>query len=1475
MPIAVPPGARPAPIFRPPGSMLEPPAAPGAAAAGYVIVQRGVWGGSGGSLSQTTRAGNTLIVYISSNTATVPTVTATGVNGTIANLTCGYWSLGHNGDYTGIFYLLNTPPTVTGITTSSVYASYYREVQGIPANPIVYWNWGGNATAGTTISVPISGYAVAGDFTTAVVSYDVSNAGTVHADGWTDDQLMSNFGQTSYTLATTGGSATMTSATYDDCSLTFKQVNQAGVPPINWSAVPGTFVNSYVTSGQSSLAVTPVQAGNLLVVYAKVSGGTISVSGVSGTGTTGWQQALPNFLDTYSTPQIQNAWIGTITAAGSTTLNLTFSAAIGSTAVELCVQEFNPGTGVVATYTVDVSNTQTNSGSANYHTWPTLTPSTANGELFVGFGRVPGLPGSGTLSTPSAPAVLQQDSNNNPFLYALNIVSAFNPQIWDTTSAQSYTSGFLVIATPTTPVSETDTAGAADVLGVGAAVPLPDAAGAAEAVSITATTSSADVAGAVDALAVSVAIPLAEAAGAADAIAITAKMETLQDAFPGSSLNGSLWNSYGPVSVSAGTLTLTDAASSTAGNAGIYSVAHYDLTGSYLLVHLTSAGGQYSTTQANLQVYLNSNNLVSLQVNNGSLLAITEVAGSYTTQGSIAYSATSMAWLRIRESSGTLYFDYGPDGHTWTNLASAADPFAVTSLLAYVQEGQYGGSDPQATSTWASLNMPQAPLPDAAGAADALAVSSAVPLAERGAAADQLAVSAAVPLAEAAGAADSLAVAHAITLADTAGAADQVAVAAAVPLAEVAAAAEALSVVVTVPLSETAGASDKAAITATVSLPDAGAAAESMIIGIAQADAAGATDALAVSVTIQLTDTAGAAESQVIGVSYADAAGSADAISITASTSTSDAAGAAEAVSVSAAVPLTETAAASDAIAVVVTAGLADTAGAADQLAVSSAVALADRAAAVEAQAIGLSQADVAGAVEALTVQVTTSLADSAGAADSIAVTYAISLADAAAGSEAVAITAAVPEAEAGAASDTLTVTAAASLAEVAGAVDALSVVAGSAVSYADAAAGSDAVTIAASVPETDVAGAADTAAVAATLSLAEAAAAADAISVAVLNPVALADAAGAKDTLAASAAVVITETAGATDSITASVAAPAADAAGAADAISVVVGGQAVNLADSGAGADQISVAATANLADVSGAADALTVGATALAQDDAASTDALGVTAGLSVADAAGAADALSVVVSQAVTLADAAAAQDAISVSVSVPLAEAGGAADVLTISALVALTEAAGAADRFVSISSEARTGTVFWEAHQDHARWLAVAEKQRWEASSSGARWLAEPRQARWDTEPEQARWRAEMGQARWAAQPEPGRWEATLQTFSPISSTSPEFVNIRWTSDLDGTSVDPTLTPLGCQYALPVSSGNLAEPAAAVTWYTGAWLLDGTGKGYVQQCIVGPGTTGPTLTAGKYDVWGQVQGTPEAPKKFVGVLTVY
>ena len=122
-----------------------------------------------------------------------------------------------------------------------------------------------------------------------------------------------------------------------------------------------------------------------------------------------------------------------------------------------------------------------------------------------------------------------------------------------------------------------------------------------------------------------------------------------------------------------------------------------------------------------------------------------------------------------------------------------------------------------------------------------------------------------------------------------------------------------------------------------------------------------------------------------------------------------------------------------------------------------------------------------------------------------------------------------------------------------------------------------------------------------------------------------------------------------------------------------------------------------------------------------------------------------------------------------------------------------------------------------------------------------------------------------------------------MTAFQPVSAAGLAYINVTWTSELLGTVIDPTgqsagSTLLPVLTAFPVSSGNPLEPAQAVTWYTAYWLLGSTAAGWTSQCLAGPSGGGGLvqLTAGmQYDIWGQVQGTPEVPKICAGTLPVY
>jgi len=202
----------------------------------------------------------------------------------------------------------------------------------------------------------------------------------------------------------------------------------------------------------------------------------------------------------------------------------------------------------------------------------------------------------------------------------------------------------------------------------------------------------------------------------------------------------------------------------------------------------------------------------------------------------------------------------------------------------------------------------------------------------------------------------------------------------------------------------------------------------------------------------------------------------------------------------------------------------------------------------------------------------------------------------------------------------------------------------------------------------------------------------------------------------------------------------------------------------------------------------------------------------------------------------------------------LGDAGTAADTVVIALHVADV---GTGVDTLFVPAPGFTGTVTWRAGALPRRWQTAAQRTRWAAEPVAGRWTIKATQ-------------------RWAAKPASARWKAVLVAgFTPIASISLQEINILWTSDLAGTVVDPTVLPLVVQMAFPVSSGNLNAPAQPVTWYAASWLPSTTVKGWVAQCLVGPGGM-LTLTAGQsYDVWSQIQGSPEIPKVFAGVQQVY
>lgn len=179
-------------------------------------------------------------------------------------------------------------------------------------------------------------------------------------------------------------------------------------------------------------------------------------------------------------------------------------------------------------------------------------------------------------------------------------------------------------------------------------------------------------------------------------------MESLQDAFPGSTLNAQ-WGSYGTVTVAANQAAVASGTS----ESGIYSVSGYMLTGSYMLAKVTpytGGTGGYTYFQAITET---GSGGAGIQYNSGSIWAYwISSSGAVTSLATLTYDPVNHAWWRIRESGGTTYFDTAPDGLVWTNRWSVADPIIYNSMEAQLGTAISGGT--AGTTYLTDFNLPSA-----------------------------------------------------------------------------------------------------------------------------------------------------------------------------------------------------------------------------------------------------------------------------------------------------------------------------------------------------------------------------------------------------------------------------------------------------------------------------------------------------------------------------------------------------------------------------------------------------------------------------------------------------------------------------------------------------------------------------------------------------------------------------------------------
>jgi hypothetical protein len=102
-----------------------------------------------------------------------------------------------------------------------------------------------------------------------------------------------------------------------------------------------------------------------------------------------------------------------------------------------------------------------------------------------------------------------------------------------------------------------------------------------------------------------------------------------------------------------------------------------------------------------------------------------------------------------------------------------------------------------------------------------------------------------------------------------------------------------------------------------------------------------------------------------------------------------------------------------------------------------------------------------------------------------------------------------------------------------------------------------------------------------------------------------------------------------------------------------------------------------------------------------------------------------------------------------------------------------------------------------------------------------------------------------------------------------IDRDSREYVGAEVAATVQGAAYNPTADLVEFAFA--------PRGTRPVAWFEGGW--DGTDPipgttAYRAQTLVGPGSSGPTLTRGTYDVYLRITDNPEQPVIPVGQLTV-
>lgn len=162
------------------------------------------------------------------------------------------------------------------------------------------------------------------------------------------------------------------------------------------------------------------------------------------------------------------------------------------------------------------------------------------------------------------------------------------------------------------------------------------------------------------------------------------------------------WDTIGTPGVSGGHLVLPCGST----YSGVNSHFGYTLLGSHVAVRVvslpTDTGG---STETSLMFFADPGNLLMIEKRGAATLVCRSRTAGVNADFTTTWDSVAMAWWRIREAAGTVYFETSPDGLAWSINTSVATPAFASAGTAQLLCGYSGTETSPGNAVLDDLNL--------------------------------------------------------------------------------------------------------------------------------------------------------------------------------------------------------------------------------------------------------------------------------------------------------------------------------------------------------------------------------------------------------------------------------------------------------------------------------------------------------------------------------------------------------------------------------------------------------------------------------------------------------------------------------------------------------------------------------------------------------------------------------------------------